>query len=130
MCIPGLHLSLGIFNRLWTLLENCCKDLTSYWPQKSLATSFVGATVDTLAKLSNLKLELKTSTQYSEVISDLLMYATISTDDVSTSPFLKSLSDELAQADQRTKDLVNIIHVYHYIANHNTNFVIIEIPSR
>lgn len=26
VCIPGLH-SLGIFNRLWTLLEEACTDL-------------------------------------------------------------------------------------------------------
>ena len=27
VCIPGLHLSLGIFNRLFTLLEDACEDL-------------------------------------------------------------------------------------------------------
>ena len=27
MCIPGLHLSLGIFNRLWTLLEEAYNKL-------------------------------------------------------------------------------------------------------
>ena len=27
MCIPGLHLSLGIFNCLYTLLESACEDL-------------------------------------------------------------------------------------------------------
>ena len=27
MCIPGLHISLGIFNRLYSLLENACHEL-------------------------------------------------------------------------------------------------------
>ena len=27
VCIPGLHISLGIFNRLYSLLENACHEL-------------------------------------------------------------------------------------------------------
>ena len=35
MCFPGLHLSLGIFNRLWILLEEECTEVDLALAQES-----------------------------------------------------------------------------------------------
>ena len=94
-------------------MENSCKELDfSLATEGSSANSFRGASTDNLKKLSNLKLELKTSTQYTEIISDLLTYTAISAEDVSTNLFYKSLVDDFEVAQKRTKDLVNLIHIY------------------
>ncbi len=75
MCIPGLYLSLGVFNRLWTLLENSCKELDfSLATDGSSAASFPGAGADVFTKWSNIKIEYRTSEQYKKVVSDLLTY--------------------------------------------------------
>ena len=107
-----MHLSLGIFDRRWTLLEQCCKELDfSLATDGSSATSFPGASADLLTNLSNLKLEFSTSAQYKKVISDLLTYITISTEDVSADLYHKSLVDELEAVKRRTKDLVKFTHI-------------------
>ena len=72
------------------------------------AGSFLGDNADVLTKWSNLQLEVKASVQYAEVISDLLTYSTLTVDDVTTSPFHKSLVAELEAAQRRRKDLVHI----------------------
>lgn len=109
VCIPGLHLSLGIFNRLWTLLEKRCKELDfSLAIEGASASGFSGDSADMLTKWSNLQLEVKTSIQYADVISDLLTYSSVTVDDVTASPFHNSLVAELESAHRRRKDLVHI----------------------
>ena len=111
VCIPGLHLSLGIFNRLWTLLEKRCKELDfSLAVENASAGSFLDS-ADLQTKWSNLQSEVKTSVQYADVISDLLTYSTVTVDDVTASPFHNSLVTELESAQRRRKDLVHICGV-------------------
>ncbi len=107
MCIPGLHLSLGIYNRLWLLLEESCKELDFI-----LATSSSGSVSgviscdhDDLHKLSNMKLELDTDRKYSEHISELLTYYTLTSDDLSSNVYT-SLKTELEATNKRIKDKV------------------------
>ena len=109
MCIPGLHLSLGIYNRLWLLLEESCKELDFI-----LATSSSGSVSgvsccdhDDLHKLSNLKLELDTDRKYSEHISELLTYYTLTSDDLSSNVYA-SLKTELEATNKRIKNKVTI----------------------
>jgi len=60
---------------------------------------------------SNLQLEVKTSIQYADVISDLLTYSTVTVDDVTASPFCDSLVAELESAKRKRKELVHISRV-------------------
>ncbi len=102
VCIPGLHLSLGIFNRLWTLLEKRCKELDfSLTIEGASAGSLPGDSTDMQTRWSNLQLEVKTSIQYADVISDVLTYSTVTVDDVTASPFRDSLVAELESAKLR-----------------------------
>ena len=110
VCIPGLHLSLGIFNRLWTLLEKRCKELDFCLTiEGASAGSLPGDSTDMQTRWSNLQLEVKTSIQYADVISDLLTYSTVTVDDVTASPFRDSLVAELESAKRKRKELVHII---------------------
>ncbi len=112
VCIPGLHLSLGIFNRLWTLLEKRCKEIDfSLAIEGASVGSFPDDSADKLTKWSNLQSEVKTSVQYAAVIADLLTYSTVTVDDFTASQFHSSLVAELESAQRRRKDLVNICGV-------------------
>ena len=91
----------------YTLLEKRCKELDfSVAIEGASAGSFQSDSADMLTKWSNLQLEVKTSVQYAEVISDLLTYSTLTVDDVTTSPLHQSLVTELDTAKRKKKDLV------------------------
>lgn len=90
-------------------MENRCKELDfSLATEGALASSFQGASADMLTKWANLKLEVKTSQQYIEVISDLLIYSTISVDNFTSCPIHQSLVDEREATQRMTKDLVHL----------------------
>lgn len=102
-------MSLGIFNRLWTLLEDRCKELDfSLATEDTPATSnFPGVSADTIKKWSNLQLELDTAMKYSGVVSDLLAYTSVSVEDVSKCAYYQNIVEELESAKKHTKDLVH-----------------------
>ena len=104
VCIPGLHLSLGIFNRLWTLLEEQCKELDFSLATESAtsASSFRNGSADTRTRWSNLDLK------YTEVISDLITYTTVAVEDVVSNTFYSSLKEELEATKRRIKDVVHL----------------------
>ena len=106
-------MSLGIFNRLWTLLENQCKqlDFTLVTESTPSTNSFPGVSADTINKWSNLQSELDTVIKYAGVVSVLLAYTSVSVEDLSECDFHKSLVEELEAAERRTKDLVHKIHL-------------------
>ena len=108
--IPGLHLSLGIFNRLWTLLEEQCKELDFSLATESVtsASSFCNGSADTLTRWSNLKLELEADLKYTEVISDLITYTTVAVEDIVSNTFYSSLKEELEATKRRIKDMVHL----------------------
>lgn len=90
-------------------METHCKQLDfSLATEGASTSSFQGDSSDSLTKWSTLKLELRTSVKYAEVVSDLLTYATISLEDVTGSQLHKSLLDELEAVKMRTKDLVHL----------------------
>lgn len=89
-------------------MEDKCKELDFSLVTESAATSrFQGASVESLTKWSNVKLELQTAVKYTEVVSDLLAYHTVAVEDTTSSSFHKSLLDELKASQRRTKELVN-----------------------
>lgn len=95
---------------MWTLLVERCKELDFSLATGSAASasSIHCVSPDTLAKWSNLKLELEAAIKYAEVISDLVTYTTVALEDITTSSFRKSLIDELEGARKKIKDLVHI----------------------
>lgn len=104
MCIPGLHLSLGIFNRLWELLEHECEelDLTLAY---SIGTGSGGGGgtfthyVDTLRQKSNLEMEVKNTTT---------TYMCLTLPNAETSDIVRQLRVEAATTHTKIADMVGM----------------------
>ncbi len=107
MCIPGLHLSLGIFDRLWTLLENSCKEADFRLAVDSNSGS---ASTSSFHKLSVLKLESQTLADYSRLVSEMHTYATLSA--VSDPAILNNLQIELCTTQKRMQDIYDIFYLF------------------
>ena len=76
VCIPGLHISLGIFNRLWDLLENACTQLDLELAKES--DGMDGNTFErygqALHKAAVLREQLKVEQQHLVVVCNLATY--------------------------------------------------------
>lgn len=81
MCFPGLHLSLGIFDRLWTLLEEACTELDLYLAESASHDWGAADTFDRYASALNHLSELKekrfTQEQQSSMLSQLATYLSL-----------------------------------------------------
>ncbi len=59
MCFPGLHLSLGIFDRLYTLLEEACQELDLQLAERERVADLGGDSIQEYAielkRLSHLR---------------------------------------------------------------------------
>ncbi len=107
--IPGLHLSLGIFNRLWKLLENSCQELDFKRSLEiSSASHSVGGHCNDIHKLSSLRAEIEVQKKYGSVLSDMLTYCVLTSNTGGTNELEDSLKAELAEIDQNIQIKVNI----------------------
>ena len=68
VCVPGLHLSLGIFNRLWTLLEDACTELDLQLAEVGVGDNTGGGSFSQYSAILNERSQLATwlSTQTSQ----------------------------------------------------------------
>ncbi len=116
VCIPALHLSLGIFNRIWNLLEDNCQELDF---KCSLEVSGNASVSDCehLRKLSSLKAEIEVETKYSSVLSEMITYTMLSSDLSTTSELLESLEAKLDETNLNIQTKVNMrminTHIIH-----------------
>ena len=82
VCIPGLHISLGIFNRFYNLLENACHELdllqaeTDTGAESQAGTSF-GRYSAALRKLTELQHLHDTTEEACKNGEQLLLYLTL-----------------------------------------------------
>lgn len=87
VCIPGLHISLGIFNRLWVLLEDACSELDLLLAQYSSGSSS-GSTFEqyssALKEEQQLKSALQLEVNKATMLEQLVTYITIHTPSAST----------------------------------------------
>ncbi len=109
VCIPGLHLSLGIFNRIWKLLENSCQELDF---KRSLevcgASHSVGGHCSSIQKLSSVRAEIEVQKKYGSVLSEMLTYCVLTSNSGGTNELEDSLKAELAEIEKNIKIKVNI----------------------
>lgn len=113
MCIPGLHLSLGIFNRLWELLEHECEelDLTLAY---SIGTGSGGGGgtfthyVDTLRQKSNLEMEVKNKNDHATLVDQLTTYMCLTLPNAETSDIVRQLRVEAATTHTKIADMVGM----------------------
>ena len=107
VCIPGLHLSLGIFNQLFTPLEDACKQLDLKMPSAESGAGGVSFErySGALQKLSDLCEKLTLTAQKTTCLTQLAMHLLLSTPEPQQSPAVRQAWGEAAIA-QRELDAV------------------------
>ena len=82
MCTPGLHLSLGIFDRLYTLLEQACQELDLQLAEQEGAAELGGASFQeyatVLKRLSQLREEHTNETQKATILTQQVTFFSLS----------------------------------------------------
>lgn len=109
--IPGLHLSLGIFNRLWTLLEEACTSLDLRLAEENHGPSGTGGHTFNeysivLEQRSSLKVQLESQVSHAELLEQLATYLSLSVPDPEQSEPLKAVRNEAAIARIRADKMV------------------------
>ncbi len=103
VCIPGLHLSLGIFNRIWKLLENSCQELDFKRSSEVCGASHSDSNIQ---KLSSVKIEVQK--KYGSVLSEMLTYCVLTSNSGGTNELEDSLKAELVDIEKNIQIKVNI----------------------
>lgn len=111
VCIPGLHLSLGIFNRLWTLLEEACTELDLRLAEESCGFPGTGGSTFNqysvlLEQMSSLKVQLKSQTSHAEVLEHLAVFMSLSLPNAETNELLKAVRREAGVAREKADQMV------------------------
>ena len=129
MCIPGLHLSLGIFDRLWNLLSDDCCALDFRLAGLKPADGSVGGEEFTryqvaLQKRSSMLLGIETQENYVKVIEDMATYFTLTSPAANT--YVTQLQNEATAAKSKIGNMVKhgylltvTIHVQSYDRQRN-----------
>jgi hypothetical protein len=113
VCPPGLHISLGIFNRLWELIENACNELDLHLAEFEEGGDF-GNTFDkyasALKKRDALKLTLPQKEQTATTLEQLVTFFSLTLPNPLTNVTLINLRQEASKARLESDALV-ITHV-------------------
>ena len=113
MCIPGLHLSLGIYNRLWSLLGDACNELdlilAESSPDNISSNSTYSQYVSLIRRKSELQSELHDQQDYLTVLNEMVTFSSISLPDAEHNDVLKELRKDV---DATTASLNNKVTTY------------------
>lgn len=109
--MPGLHLSLGIFNRLYDLLEDSCEQLDLELAGKLGTTGIGGGAsfqryAELLQQVRQLGEEQTVAKEKLKVLSQLLTYLLVSVTDPNGGLAVTRLRQELAYTQQHITSLV------------------------
>jgi len=97
VCIPGLHLSLGIFNRLWNLLEDACKEIDF----QCVVEGCSDTSLEGFRKFYSLKMDMEAQQTYRSLLSEMRAFSML------TDSSMPELDAEMAHTQERVKDMVN-----------------------
>ena len=111
--MPGLHLSLGIFNRLFTLLENACQELDLEYASQGGTVTTGGTSFQQYAKmleeLSHLKEQSVIKQQEKMLCSQLMSYLLVTVPSPEQSPTIANVRQELGKIEKQNSELVKLI---------------------
>ena len=112
VCIPGLHLSLGIFSRLFELLEEECHSLdlqlahsTSSDNSESSFTKYSAA----LAELCRREKELQSHKQHTEAVEQIITYLALTLPDAESNPQLAQCRVGAAAGRMQIQEMVRYL---------------------
>ncbi len=105
VCLPGLHISLGIFYRLFSLLEDVCHQLDfklaqNTSPSHSSQTSFTEYSL-ALDQTTELQDERQNLDEAAETLEQVASYLTLNLPSPLTSPVIRDLSSGAASKRDR-----------------------------
>ena len=111
VCIPGLHLSLGIFNRLWTLLEEACTELDLRLAGESHGSAGLGGSTFKqysviLKQMSSLKVQFESQVSHARVLEQVAVFTHLTLSNPDSSELLKVMRRESGVARQKANQLV------------------------
>lgn len=111
VCIPGLHLSLGIFSRLFHLLEDACKQLDLELIARNSQIDLGGPTFQRYTALQSevceLKERLSKEKQEAILLSQLSTYLTVTVQSPAANPTVLQIRQEASAAQRRVVQTVN-----------------------
>ena len=112
VCIPGLHLSLGIFSRLYELLEDECHSLdlqlacsTSSDNSESSFAKYSAA----LTELCRREKELKSQKEHTEAVEQIITYLALSLPDAKTNPQLAQVQQGATAGRVQMQEMVRYL---------------------
>lgn len=112
VCLPGLHMTLGIYDRLWELLEGECTKLdlllAEHTPGGETGTSY-DQYVTALRKREQLSASLVTQEQRATLLEQLVTYFSLNLTNAAQNQQLLDLRQEASKARLRVTELVKII---------------------
>ena len=110
VCIPGLHISLGIFNRLYSLLENASHELDLLQAEKDTGDSHAGTSFGRYSAALRELDELQALHQVTEQVcrngDQLLLHLTLSLPDAETNPQLQNCREWVVVQRRKAETLV------------------------
>ncbi len=110
VCLPGLHISLGIFYRLFSLLEDACHQLDfklaqNTSPSPASQTSFNEYSL-ALHQTRELQDEREKLDEAAATLEQVASYLTLHLPDPLTSPVIRGLSADAASKRDRISQIV------------------------
>ena len=116
VCIPGLHLSLGIFNRLYNLLEEACHELDLLLAEHISGEQGSGTSHDqyssALHQLSELKERLGVERQAADLAEQVNTYLVLTLPDTQESQQMQALRQEASARRRRVTATVRTCEFY------------------
>ena len=125
VCLPGLHISQGIFLKLFTLLENECHELdlkmgSSLSSPMGMSATAYEAYSDALKELSKFKEELDLAKDNAMLLDEMQTYCTLLVRE--EDPYLIDLTEQCKSSHQQVATLVRSFRF-------NCHWLIISIKS-
>lgn len=118
MCIPGLHITLGVYNRIWALLGGALTEL-----DLKLAKLKCGTDTPTesgtythfkklLQKIEEKQFEVNTQRDYARLVDDMVTHSTLVVPSPQTSGWINNLREASRTAH---KTLDKMVHKINYV---------------
>ena len=113
VCLPGLHIMQGIFQKTFGLVEEACHELDlklacHVRPETSHGSYSVY--VDKLRALTKTRVDLDTARQSLSVSEQIVVYLSITLDQ--TNPLIQGLLRHRAESRKKVEKLVNFDNTY------------------
>ena len=120
MCIPGLHLSLGIYNRLYNLLENSCQEFDLQLAASSESDIGGGSYQRysrALKRLTYLEEELQKLDEKAEMFAELMTHLMLTVEDYMENMVVQGVMENAQNVNDEADMIVsNIRSLQHLIS--------------